>query len=144
MIRQYTHPLLAIGRRLVVCASLSACAVEPVFATQTDSRRELTAVIKEAIVLLERKDYVAFMKTFVRPEELKEMLEKHESIEVVAREFGRSEQPSTLLKALEASSKIEPTFSREGTRADYVFEAPIGGERRLSFQKIGDRWFLRD
>jgi hypothetical protein len=144
MTSQVTHPLLAIGRRLVVCATLSACAVQPVFAAQADLQRELTTAIKDAILLLERKDYVAFMKTFMRPEELKEMLEKYGSIEGVATEFGRSERPSTLLKALEAASKIEPAFSREGTRADYTFETPIAGERRLSFQKIGDRWFLRD
>jgi hypothetical protein len=40
--------------------------------------------------------------------------------------------------------KVQPTFYDGGTRANYAFDAPIGGERRLQLQKIDGLWYWAD
>jgi hypothetical protein len=72
--------------------------------------------------------------------------EGHEfgTVENLAAEFGKAERAGTLLKALQAASKLAPVFNETNTSARYTFESPIGRERGLLLQKIGDRWYIAD
>jgi hypothetical protein len=126
--------------RLSLVALLCASVV-PAFGQKIDPRREPATAVAEAIRVLERKDYATFLQTFARPEELKELLAS-KKIEEVAAEFGK-EKAADILIALKAAAKMTPTLSREGTRADYRFEKPIGGESRITLEKIGEYWYFR-
>lgn len=110
-------------------------------ASQTDPRREAGTAIKEAIRLLEKKDYVTMLKTFARPSELEEQLVKR-TIEEAAAEFGEK-RATDLLAALRAASTMTQTFSNDGARVDYTFEKPFGRERRITMVKIDGLWYLR-
>jgi hypothetical protein len=112
--------------------------------TPPDPRREPATAIKEAIRLLEARDYLVFVKTVIRPSELEELLTKHGTLEEVAKEFAKNDRPARILDVLKAASTLTPTRNADGTGANYAFEKPVGGAKRLSMAKIGDYWFLRD
>ena len=132
-----TAATLAFMAALFVGLSL-----QPVRAAQRpDPRREPATAIAEAIRLLERKDYVALLENFARPDELKAMLAK-KPIEELAADFGQRRAAGTL-DALKAASRMTPELSQDGLRADYRFEKPVGGENRVRLVRIGEYWFLR-
>lgn len=140
-------PMTGRGRLLVAIVFSGFIFIaffQPAFSQRADPRREPATAIAEAVRLLERSDHVGFLKTFMRPDELKEMLAKYKTIEDVANEFGRDDRPAKMLDVLKAASTLTPTMNAEGTRADYRFEKPVGGARRLSLTKIGDYWYIRD
>ena len=111
---------------------------------QTDSRSQITAVVRDAIRLLEANQHLDFIKKYMRPSELERQVAKFGSPENVAAEFVKQQRAPLMLKALQAALKLEPAFDSDGTRARYTFPAPIGGESTLTLQKIGDRWYIRD
>lgn len=127
-------------RLLAPCALLCAL-VLPALGQKIDPRREPATTVAEAIRVLERKDYATFLQKFARPEELKELLAK-KTIEEVSAEFAK-EKAADVLLALKAAATMTPALSREGTRADYRFEKPIGGESRITLEKIGEHWYFR-
>ena len=147
MTQKHRSRMLAGVRVLALLGGTIVCALEDTrtFAQQTDAKRQVGAAIQEAIRLLEAKKHLEFVKTFMRPNELDELITKFGTVEKLATEFGKDDERSgNLLKALHAAAKLEPTFNADGTIARYAFEAPVGRERSLSLQKIGDRWYLRD
>jgi hypothetical protein len=111
---------------------------------ESELSQQVAAAVAGAARMLERKEYAAFVKTYLRPSELEELLAKYESVEKIAAEFTRRDRHVTMLARLQAAAKGTPTFSREGTIATYRFDPPVDKERGLSLQKIGDRWYLRD
>lgn len=111
---------------------------------QPDPRRQVQTVLQEAIRLLETRQHLEFVKTFMRPNEVERLVAKFGTIENLAAEFGRDERVGTLLKALQAASKLEPMFNSTNTSARYTFETPIGRDRGLLLQKIGERWYIAD
>jgi hypothetical protein len=106
-----------------------------------DPRRDPATAVQEAIRLIETKNYVALLKTFAMPEEL-ERLTRTTTLEAAAADFGR-DRASRILEALKAAAKLKPTLNEDGTRADFLFETPVGGERRIRLQKVGEFWYLR-
>jgi hypothetical protein len=131
-------------KALLVTALAFSGAFQTASTPSADPRREPGTAIKEAIRLLEARDYAVVVKTFIRPSELEEMLTKHGTIEEVAKEFVKDDRPAKMLDVLKAASTMTPTMNADGTRANYTFEKPVGGAKRLSMAKIGDYWFLRD
>lgn len=86
MTKDRLHRIPTIGRGLVLFAAVFAGFFQPTSGHQLDPRREPATAIGEAVRLLERNDHVAFLKAFMRPDELKEMLAKYGTIEDVAAE----------------------------------------------------------
>jgi hypothetical protein len=138
--------IIAAGRALALVAGAAVLASAQPYASaqQPDARRQVAAAIQESIRLLEAKQHLEFIKTFIRPSEVEELVAKFGSAENVAAESAKGDRIGTMLKRLHAASKLEPTFNTDGTIARYTFDAPIGREKGLSLQKIGERWYLRD
>jgi hypothetical protein len=111
---------------------------------QPDHKRQVQTAIQEAIRLLEAKQHLEFVKTFMRPNEVERLVAKFGTVDNLAAEFGKDERAGTLLKALQTASKLEPMFNSTNTSARFTFETPIGRERGLLLQKIGDRWYIAD
>ncbi len=136
MLATYRRSICAVG--VALCVS-GAAAVD---AQTTNPRTQPESAIKEGIRLLEAKKFAEFAKTFVRPSELEELLAKQPLEELVV-EFEKR-RAADLLAVLRAASAMKPTLNEERTRAVYTFEKPVGGERRLQLEKIGEFWYLRD
>ncbi len=135
--------MFAVGRAAVAAVVLLSAAVDTAAGQETDAKRQVDAAIKDATRLLEAKQHVEFIKTYMRPNEIERLLPKFGSIETLATEFGK-EAAGTMLKALQAAAKLVPVFNETMTSARYTFETPIGRERGLLLQKIGDRWYVAD
>jgi hypothetical protein len=98
------------------------------------------AAIAEGLRLLEAKDFATFLKTFMKPTDLTEHLSKFGTMEKLTAALSRHKESALLLEKFRAASKVEPTFSGDGVRANFPFDAVIGNDRRLQLEKIGDRW----
>jgi hypothetical protein len=129
------------GGLLVMVLAVLAGPVQPTFGQREDPRREPATAVTEVIRLLEKKDYVAVLETFMHPEDLKRQLTR-KTIQVLATEFGER-KASDVLSVFKEAAKMTPTLSPDGTRAQYRFSKPIGGDDDLSLVKIGDYWFIR-
>lgn len=138
--RTFTVALVLAAWAPLLAGTFSALGAQQ----QPNLKGQTTAVVQDAIRLLESKLYLDFIKKYMRPSELEELVAKFGSPENVAAEFDKQQRAPGMLTALRAALKLEPAFDAEGTRARYTFETPIGGERALTLQKIGDRWYIRD
>jgi hypothetical protein len=78
------------------------------------------------------------------PIQLDRAKQRFGTLENAVAEFGRQGGFEIALKAFQAAMKVQPTFYDGGTRANYAFDAPIGGERRLQLQKIDGLWYWAD
>jgi hypothetical protein len=130
-------------RVIVLMAAMLAVSFQTTFGQQADPRREPATAIKEAVRLLETKSYVEFIQKFALPIALDRVKQQFGTLEKAVAELDRKGQFDTTLKAFQAAMKIQPTLYDDG-RANYVFDAPIGGERRLQLQKIDGLWYWAD
>jgi len=104
-------------------------------------RREPATAVTNALQLLEKKDYVGFLKTYMRPNDLKQMTASR-SIETFAAEFGER-RAAKLVTILREASTLQPLVDAGRTRADYNFAKPVEGEATLSLRKIDGYWYIR-
>jgi hypothetical protein len=131
-------------RARIALAIVALPAAVNLAAAQTQPRTQVMAALEEAVRLLEAKQHIEFVKTFVRPSELEELVAKFGTVDAAAAEFGKGDRPAVLLDRLRAAVKLEPNFRRDDTIAVFSFDRPIGRERSLTMQRIGERWYLRD
>ena len=131
-------------RVIVLIAAMLAASVQTTFGQQADPRSEPATALKEAVRLLESKKHEEFLQKFVSPSQLESGITKLGSLKNMVVEFDRAGRFELALKALQAAMKVQPTFYDEGTRANYRFDAPIGGEVRLQLTKINGLWYWTD
>ena len=131
-------------RVIVMIVTILAASFQTTFGQQADPRREPATALKEAVRLLESKKHEEFLQKFVSPSELETRIKKLGSLKNMMVEFDRAGRFELALKALQAAMKVQPTFYNEGTRANYRFDAPIGGEVRLQLTKINGLWYWTD
>lgn len=126
---------------LILAAAFSATLGLQQSATpaRPDPREKLDTAIAEGIRLLETKDYVKFLSTFVPPEVL---AARGKSIEEFAAEFsqGRAVEALAALKYIQSS---KPAMSADGTSAFYeISPPPERGPRSMTWSKIGKYWYI--
>jgi hypothetical protein len=131
-------------RVIVLILAILAASFQTTFGQQADPRREPATALKEAIRLLESKSHAEFIQKCMSPIQLDRAKQRFGTLENAVAEFGRQGGFETALKAFQAAMKVQPTFYDGGTRANYAFDAPIGGERRLQLQKIDGLWYWAD
>jgi hypothetical protein len=129
---------------IVLIAAMLAVSLESAFGQQADPRRDPATALKEGVRLLEGKHYTEFVRKCILPEEQEGAISRFGSIENAVRELDRSGWFVLALKAFRAAMMAQPTFNDDGTRANYAFEAPINGERRLQLRKIDGLWYFAD
>lgn len=114
----------------------------PLTAAQSvNPRAKPEALVVEGIRLLEGKDYVAFFKAFVPPDDLKRVTEGS-SIEEFAKRFGPDRGP-IMLSLLKSASATKPTIEADGKTAVFTLKEPVMGKGSLTFIKVGEFWYLQ-
>jgi hypothetical protein len=103
---------------------------------------ELQWSVLEAAHLLRLGDEVGFLGRFLKPEDQHQVIGVYGSIENAAKEFERNGRGEVILRRLEAAARSKPSIEAHGLRAVYRFEAPISGDMRIAFVKVGSRWVL--
>ena len=124
-------------------------AVVPAPARQsTGAGKDPATVVKnlvdEGVRLLEAKNRQAFLETVMRAEELEQYLSKFGTMDQLVAELDRRKEFALMLEKFKAAAGAVPTFSADGARANLAFNRVIGNDRRLQFEKVGERWYLRD
>ena len=130
--------------RVVVIVAILAASFQATFGQQADPRREPATALEEAVRLLEGRHYAEFFQKYASPAELDGAVKRFGSVENVVVEFNRAGRFELALKAFQAAMKTPPEFTPDGTRANYRFDAPIGGEIRLQLRKIDGLWYWND
>jgi hypothetical protein len=131
-------------RVIVLIVAILAGSFQTTSGQQPDPRREPATALKEGIRLLEKKNQAEFMQKCMAPIEVDRAKQRFGSLERAVAEFGRQGRFETALKAFRAAAKVRPTFYDDGTRANFVFDAPIGGEQRLQLRKVNGLWYWAD
>ncbi|HMP01898.1 MAG TPA: hypothetical protein PKD86_10740 [Gemmatales bacterium] len=125
--------------------ALCLVAVSIGFVTADDKphpREKLDTAILEGIRLLEAKEYAAFLKAFVLPEELKQITESV-SMEVFAQQFGERKAPR-LLEVLKEVKGAKPAMDPQGAEATYELKEEIAGKKKITFIKSGKLWYIKN
>lgn len=106
---------------------------------KADPRENLDTAITEAIRLLEKKDYAAFLTTFSEPGR---MAKRRDSIQEFAAEFGR-ERAALVLDMLKHIQKAKPTMSENGTVATFAIDPKLtGGRDNVRWRKTERYWYI--
>jgi hypothetical protein len=117
-------------------------------AAQSTPQAEATTLVKatvaEALQLLEAKNMTAFLKLVVPPDQVIAFAKQFGTLETAGAELAKGKDVPVLLDKFRAASKVEPTFSEDGFRANFPFPEIIGNDRRLQFSKIGEKWYMTD
>jgi hypothetical protein len=105
---------------------------------------ELATLVLDASSVLRSGDAETFIRRFVRPDELEELTVKFGTLEKAAKAIESSGRLAMLAKVLDAAHGIPAEFNTTGTAATIRLASPVDGHRRVSFQRVGTRWYLRD
>lgn len=131
-------------RVIVLALALCAASLQTTLGQQPDPRREPATALKEGIRLLERREHEEFMQKYMSPTQVDRAKQRFGTLERAMVEFARQGGFEIALKAFQAAVKVQPTLYDDGTRANYVFDAPIGGEQRLQLRKLDGLWYWAD
>lgn len=131
-----------MSRRYVIVVVLSLAGWAAADDAKPDPREKLDTAIPEAIRLLEAKEHLKFIKTFVSPDELKKITEKG-SIEDLAKSFGEK-KADRLLKILGAIKDAKPTLSDDGKTATFDLKALPDSKGSISFLKVEKYWYIKN
>jgi hypothetical protein len=109
---------------------------------KADPREKLETAIPEAIRLLEAKEHETLLKSFVPPDELKQ-LTNGMSLEEFAKRFGKSHAP-TLLQILQAVKDKKPTLDPDGKKATFKHGIKDAPKDSITFVKIDNFWYIQN
>ncbi len=136
----------------VVLVCISAASQPPATAAQEAAARsqppgvraKLETAIPEAIRLLEANEHLKFLKTFVAPDDLQQMLSRAQApLEDAAKGFA-ARGAGRLLTVLKAIQRTTPQLSANGNTAVFMLEEPIDGLGRISIVKIDGLWYVKN
>ncbi len=131
--------LIRIGTVAALLFAAGACA----FAEEKpDPREKLDTAIAEGIRLLEAKDYLNFIKQFVRPDELKKATEQM-PIADLAKDFGEGNS-GDLLKALKTLKDKKPVLTDDGKSAEYTLTGDEFKRKDIAFVKVDKYWYIKN
>ena len=116
--------------------SLNCLATETVGKGPSDLNTELNNAIKKGIQLLEAKDHVAFLKSYVVPKELASILKEMGSIDMLAKQWPQ-DKSARLLKILKQIDGKTPLYlDGEMKRAQFDLRRSVDGKDSITFVRI--------
>ena len=110
----------------------------PIIAQAIDPRSSIAEVAR----LLEKKDYVAALNTSVPPKTLVRIL-KGATVEQLAEKFSQK-KAGVLLEVLKSIGDVEPSVEATGRVATFALEKAIANKTKITFEKVGRYWYIRN
>lgn len=98
--------------------------------------------IDNCIKLLETKEYEKLLSNYIHPD-VKEEILKEQSIEKLAKSFGKS-KATRLLKAMNLAKEKEVTYKKEGAVATIHLGTAVKGVTKIEFMKKDGLWYIAD
>lgn len=105
---------------------------------EKDPRMDVKTAIVHSLSLLDKKDLVGFINTYMPPEAL-ERIKKNSTIEKFAKGLS-AKRKEMFHKSLTEAKGIAPVYNKARDRATIKLKAPA---QPLSFIKVGDYWYIR-
>jgi hypothetical protein len=125
--------------KLLIAATILGLATTTV--TAADAPVDLTKAVAVGIELLEDEQYEKFITTYMRPAELKKLLESKTMDELV-RKFSKN-KANRLVAVLKQTQSLEPEVSESGETATFLIKLPDRAVKKpLVFEKIDKLWRL--
>lgn len=97
------------------------------------------AAIEDMRRLLQAKDYVGLLTTYMAPADKERALARDDTIERFAEDFA-NRKAQRMLEVLDRCAKAEPEMSEDGAIATWKFD----GSRPMHLQRIDGRWYVKD
>jgi len=124
--------------------SLNCLGTEAVGKEPSELNAELNSAIKKGIQLLEAKDHVAFLKSYVVPKELAGILKETGSIDKLAKQWPQ-DKAARLLKVLKQIDGKTPLYlDGEMKRAQFDLRRSVDGKDSITFVRIKGRWYIKN
>ena len=100
--------------------------------------------IGEAITMLERKEYVPFLKRFVHPKDTAALLDDCGTLQQCAEAFA-TEKAEVLLKVLRKIHGRKPKMDRKKQRATFVIRGVKESTKgEISWEQAEGVWYIRN
>jgi len=103
-----------------------------------DPRTDVKTAIVHSLSLLDKKDLVGFINTYMPPEAL-DRIKKNSTIEKFAKGLS-AKRKEMFRSSLTEAKGIAPVYNKARDRATIKLKAPA---QPLSFIKVGDYWYIR-
>jgi hypothetical protein len=134
---------MKLMKQLAICV-FALFVIIPVSAddAKLDPQETPEAAITEGISLLEEKKYEAFVKRFIKPDDLAKITEKM-PLGDLAKGFGERKAPAMLL-VLKEVKDVKPTMNEAGTTATYALKEAVAGKESFSLVKIDKLWYIEN
>jgi len=114
----------------------------PIIARAIDPRSGLRSNIAAVIRLLEKKEYVTAIKTTAPPKTLERIL-KDQTVEQLAERFSQK-KAGVLLEVLKSIGDVKPGVEAGGRVVTFALEKPIAETTKVTFEKVGRYWYIRN
>lgn len=127
---------------LLILALLAVPADAQSAEAEANPQAALSTAIPHALTLIEGKQYEKFIRQYAVPAELKKIL-KQKTMDELVRGFAKDHAEKITL-ILNRIGSEKPHFSANGTVAEYPVEIKNFSQKKLVFEKISGRWYLRN
>lgn len=130
---------LRLGASLLLSLVIATSALAQ--APPADTRRDLNAAIPEMIRLLEAKSYAPFIRSYMPPEQQRDLASAGKLEDVVKK--LNPEIFAIMLRQLKGTRGITPTQNADGSQMKFTFAKPIDGSSQVTFIKLGEFWYIK-
>ncbi len=124
----------------IVVLCLNVFAALPQRAAKPGPREMPETAVREAVRLLEAKDYEAFLTQYLPPDQLKSRAGTPEALKAMAQDF--STRVDRILPMLKAASTQKPAYDEAKTTATFEVIDASGAPSPLRLLKIGRYWYI--
>lgn len=127
---------------LMILALLPLAAYGQSAEAEANPQTALSTAIPHALALIEEKQYEKFIRQYAVPAELKEIL-KQKTMDELVRGFAK-DHAARITSALSRIRSEEPHLNAGGTVAEYPVKIKNFSQKKIVFEKISGRWYLRN
>ncbi|MCR9115567.1 MAG: hypothetical protein NXI22_01295, partial [bacterium] len=114
-------------------------------AVGANPQENVTTAVDEGIRLLEKTEYVTFVKNFAHPDDLKKILNDESiTIEALAEKFANKNAKSLLTALKNVKTLGEPMYNEDKTKATWKLTVDDFPQETLVFEKQNGLWYLRN
>ncbi|MCC7438854.1 MAG: hypothetical protein IT211_10215 [Armatimonadetes bacterium] len=135
-------PLLLCAM-VAIAAPTAARAAGEYHITRDTALASLKSSIRQAISMIEAKEYVPFLQRFVRPADMEALLNDCETLEQCAEQFAM-EKAEILLQVLKKTKNRKPRMNRKASTATFTIPSPGEGKTSITWEQVQGVWYIRN
>lgn len=103
----------------------------------------LKTAVAQAIAMLEAKEYVPFIRRYVRPADMDALLKDCQTVEQCAAAFAE-EKAGRLLGVLKKIKGRKPKMNKQEHTATFAIPGATGGKSQIIWEQVAGVWYIRN